>query len=718
MKIKNSFLRTAVSTALALAFLMATLPASLHAATMTNYDSIVALATNATKTYTFTDPNSVQSVVVAVTMTAYSPTITPTSLQSLDGDTRVGGNNQNGFINGSGVNFSASLVSSSSGVAASSIKFAITALGIRPSDGSGTVNWTSAAGTSSVFLGNGNEVMQALDTTNAALGYAGQLRFPDGAQMQLTDLAAPGQSIVFTVTFTSTATNDAQTSAWLTAYSGQYARITTNTTTRNAGTSVTTWTNNNSAETQSLPAYCGVQEIYSSTNWIYFRSTGLGSHTMGPWYNDATRTTLFINWPCNQKVLYRIPRSTTLTAPPAVKTTTAGADAAVGYFVDGVAVFDPTDGFSYSGGSEASPGTGQWHRDAYINEAITFDVGNSHQQNTGTYHNHADPIALRYLLGDNILKTPTNTYVENVTNLNLKHSPVLGWARDGYPIYGPYAYSTATNANSSVRRMVSGFVLRDGNNGTDNLTNTARATLPAWMLRNNGNTAASGPAISSTYPLGRYNQDNAYLGDLVNPNTGQTNKLGVDFDLNEYNVRFCVTPEFPKGTYAYFICITSNGTPTFPYNMPYYFYGNPTGGTVTNIAETVTTNFLGGTNMVSKMSSASYLNGGFVSLKWTGIDGGTYQIEGSTNLTSWTSLAGGLTINTYTTNGPASSYLDNVGALDKRFYRAGRTAIAAFDPVTGTTGSGTAASGISSIAPNSGKRGTNAVANPVVTQIT
>ncbi len=718
MKIKNSFLRTAVSTALALAFLLATLPTSLRAATINNYDSIVSLATNVTKTYTFTDPNSVQSVVIAVTMAAYSPTITPTSLQSLDGDIRVGGNHQNGFINGSGVDFSAALVSSSSGVTARSIKFAITALGIRPSDGSGTVNWISSAGTKSVFLNNGDEVMQVLDATNATLNFSAQLRFPEAAQMQLTDVPAPGQSIVFAVTFTSTATNDVQTTAWLTTYSGQYARITTNTATRNAGTSVTTWTNNNSAETQSLPAYCGVQEIYSSTNWIYFRSTSLGSHTMGPWYNDATRTTLFINWPCNQKVLYRIPRSATLTAPPAVKTTTAGADAAVGYFVDGVAVFDPTDGYSYSGGSEASPGTGQWHRDAYINEAITFDVGNSHQQNTGTYHNHADPIALRYLLGDNILKTSTNTYVENVTNLNLKHSPVLGWARDGYPIYGPYGYSTATNANSSIRRMVSGFVLRDGNNGTDNLTNTARATLPAWMLRNNGNTAASGPAISSTYPLGRYNQDNAYLGDLVNPNSGQTNVLGADFDLNEYNVRFCVTPEFPKGTYAYFICITSNGTPTFPYNLPYYFYGNPTGGTVTNIADAVvTTNFIGGTNVVTKLNSPTYLNGGFVSLKWTCAEGGSYQVEASTNLTSWSSLASGVAVNTYTTNGPASTYLDSVGALDQRFYRVGRTAVAAFDPVTGTPG-GTAAQGISAITPNNGKRGTNSVANAVVTTIT
>ena len=505
---------------------------------------------------------------------------------------------------------------------------------------------------------------------------------------------------------------DPLTNAWFTSYAGKYARLWTNDAARTAGvaTAVTGWTNGNSAETQTLPAYCGVQEIYASTNWLYIRSTGLGSHTMGPWYNDGTRTTLFINWPANQKVLYRFPLAATLANPPATKTTTAGVDAAVGYFVDGVPMFDPTDGWSYSGGSEASPGTGQWKRDAFVNEAITFDAGNSHQQNTGTYHNHANPIALRYLLGDNIVLNATNGYNENVTNLNLKHSPLLGWIRDGYPIYGPYGYSNPTNASSGIRRLVSGYVLRNGFNGTDNLTNTARATLPAWMLRNNGNTAASGPAISSTYPLGRYIQDNAYLGDLTNSLTSQKYVQGVDFDLNEYNVRFCVTPEYPAGTYAYFICITSNGTPTFPYNMSYYFYGNPTGGTVTNITETVTTNFLGNTNLASKLNSPT-ATGGTVKLTWSALEGGTYQVEGSTNLTAWSVVASNLSPNQI-----LGGYT-NVTALDKRFYRVGRTAVATFDPVTGTVG-GTAAQGISTISPTSGNRGTNAVANPVTLTIT
>ena len=35
--------------------------------------------------------------------------------------------------------------------------------------------------------------------------------------------------------------------------------------------------------------------------------------------------------------------------------------------------------------------------------SVTFDPANAHQQNTGTYHYHANPIALRYLLGDQVV---------------------------------------------------------------------------------------------------------------------------------------------------------------------------------------------------------------------------------------------------------------------------------------------------------------------------
>src|SRR6185436_3238588 len=105
-----------------------------------------------------------------------------------------------------------------------------------------------------------------------------------------------------------------------------------------------------------------------------------------------------------------------------------------------------------------------------------------------------------------------------------KHSPIVAWVRDGLPLYGPYGYSNATNPASGVRRMVSGFVLRNGQNGTQNLAVTGRTNLPPWAVRlyNVAANQVIGPNVSATYPLGRYMEDEDYLGDL-----GFTK--GVDF---------------------------------------------------------------------------------------------------------------------------------------------------------------------------------------------
>jgi hypothetical protein len=84
--------------------------------------------------------------------------------------------------------------------------------------------------------------------------------------------------------------------------------------------------------------------------------------------------------------------------------------------------------------------------------------------------------------------TNTYTYTEiDPTGVvtPLHHSPIIGWCYDGYPIYGPYGYSSANNPTSSVTRMRSGFVLRNATNaatyGTANLSITGRVTLPRWL---------------------------------------------------------------------------------------------------------------------------------------------------------------------------------------------------------------------------------------------
>ena len=472
-------------------------------------------------------------------------------------------------------------------------------------------------------------------------------------------------------------TADPRTNSWFTTYAGKYARSYTNAAAQTSGNAATTWSNG--TQTQASPAYCGVQEVYSSSNWVYFRTTGLASHTMGAWSAG------FPNLPANQKVLYRIPRPNVITIPAAKSQTSLGA---IGYFVDGVAMFDSRDGYVWTGSGESGSGTGYWNRDAYVNESATFDPAYAHQENTGTYHYHANPIALRYLMGDHVTyNAAAKTYAE-ATNAVTKHSPLLGWVRDGYPVYGPYGYSVSNNAASGLRRMVSGYVFRNGQFGTDNLTNTLRTNLPAWAQRLY-NTNSAGPTDTSTYPVGRYMEDKAYLGDLTNAATGQKYVMGTNtFDLDENNGRWCVTPEFPGGTYAYFVNMSSNGTPVFPYNIGRAFYGYPTGAVVTAISEAVMTNYLGGPEATPSLNAPTVKNSA-VTLTWSATEGGIYLVQSTTNFSTWATNATAVA-----TVLNSASYTNN-SADNARFYRVAQTALAAYD----SAGSGGYTPTISTFAP-------------------
>jgi hypothetical protein len=488
--------------------------------------------------------------------------------------------------------------------------------------------------------------------------------------------------LAFSICAAQAQTVDPRTNSWFTQYSGKYGRIYTNAAAQSAGNSATTWSNG--TQTQSLPAYCGVQEYYSSSNWVYIRSTGLGSHIMGPWSAG------FPNLPVNTHTFFRIPRMTN--APPAKTQTGLGA---IGYFVDGVAMFNSWDAFTWNGSADAANTTGYWNRDAYVNEGATFDPAYAHQPQDGTYHYHAAPIALRYLLGDHVdYNATTKTYSE-LTNPVTRHSPILGWVKDGYPVYGPYGYSNPTNPASGIRRMISGYQLRNGQNGSNNLTLTGRTTIPAWEMRLTGETndAQAGPAVSTSYPLGRYMQDNVYLGDL-----GKTQ--GVDFDLDEYNGRICYTPEFPTGIYAYFVSISSNGTPTFPYNIGGGFYGNPTGGSVTSLSEAVVTNYICGPNSATTVGKPSVAGNGMVTLMWSSVEGGTYEVLSSSNLSAWAMKATNLASQGITTQ--VSTNKDG----SSEFYRVARTALASCDLVTSSGTTSATGGGILSVSPNSAGRGT------------
>ena len=115
-----------------------------------------------------------------------------------------------------------------------------------------------------------------------------------------------------------------------------------------------------------------------------------------------------------------------------------------------------------------------------------------------------------------------------------QHSPILGFAYDGNPIYGPYGYTTRTGG--AVTQMKSGYSLN----------------------------IKSGRPPLSKFPEG------FFVNDYTHTNVTDSTIL------DENNGRFGVTPEYPNGTYAYFMTVNNLQTedsgifekykkPVFPY---------------------------------------------------------------------------------------------------------------------------------------------------------
>jgi hypothetical protein len=126
------------------------------------------------------------------------------------------------------------------------------------------------------------------------------------------------------------------------------------------------------------------------------------------------------------------------------------------------------------------------------------------------------------------------------------HSPIIGYAFDGFPIYGAYAYENS-DGTGVIKRMETSYKLREI---------VQRNSLPDGTILNPNQ---YGPIVSSQNPLGNYLEDYEY-------NEGYG-------DLNEFNGRFCITPEYTEGTFAYFITISESGTPEYPYVIGPSYYG-------------------------------------------------------------------------------------------------------------------------------------------------
>jgi len=154
-----------------------------------------------------------------------------------------------------------------------------------------------------------------------------------------------------------------------------------------------------------------------------------------------------------------------------------------------------------------------WRMEAIVDGRGTLgiDDSNAHVQPTGAYHYHGIPNGLIDQLGSE------------------GRMKLLGWAADGFPIYGPWAYEDPSDPASKVVEMKPSYTLKEGQ-------------------RPGGSQGPGG------------NYDGTYTADFEYVEGSGT--------LDEANGREGVTPEYPHGTYYYAL------TETFPY-VPRKFRGTP-----------------------------------------------------------------------------------------------------------------------------------------------
>jgi hypothetical protein len=298
-----------------------------------------------------------------------------------------------------------------------------------------------------------------------------------------------------------------------------------------------------------------VQSVQYNSTHSYISATGIPSYVTGPFLdgNPSVATA--------QNSIFKVPLNPVQNTGTLVETTPGN----IGVFINGVALFDWRDGVAWNNstgalcggpGNPACPGgpgaTMDWNRDAIPAEMGGFDCSKGHPA-MGNYHHHQNPSAFKLDLV--VLSNICNTYdadglyaIDSTT-----HSPLIGFAYDGFPIYGAYAYAN-TNGTGAITRMRSSYEL------------------------SGASTRLNGPNVNATYFDGYFKEDYVFVS-----HPGQSDYL------DEHNGRFCVTPEYPAGTYAYFTTVDENWNSAYPYVVGPTFYGTIVVSTVTSIPGGTTT---------------------------------------------------------------------------------------------------------------------------------
>jgi YHYH protein len=270
------------------------------------------------------------------------------------------------------------------------------------------------------------------------------------------------------------------------------------------------------------------QQVEYSATSAYVRTRGIPAYPVGP-YLDRNP-----NQAGDQNAIFKFPLNPVVNS--GTKTATTGGN--IGVFINGVALFDYRDGVAWNATTNAlcgGPGNTMclggmgavqaWNRDAILAERAGFDCAKGHPAGTN-YHHHQNPSAFKLDL--TVLSTVCNLYDSDglyVINPSV-HSPLLGFAYDGFPIYGAYGYAN-TDGTGGITRIKSSYQLR---------TTRGAGTVPSTI----------------TFPLGYFREDYEFIA-----------RTGQDY-LDVHNGRFCKTPEYPNGIYCYFATVDANHNSAYP----------------------------------------------------------------------------------------------------------------------------------------------------------
>ena len=277
---------------------------------------------------------------------------------------------------------------------------------------------------------------------------------------------------------------------------------------------------------------CDVQLVQYSADNVYIHATGIPRYATAPFPDgNPSQATA-------QDYLFQIPRNPQ-EGPTGGTATGLGH---IGVLINGVVIFNAQDAFSYNN-------QGFWHQNGGFFENDGFDCAKGHPA-MGQYHHHQVPTRF----DDSF--APTSDVCDGFPSEALflidpaSHSPLIGYAFDGYPIYGPYGFAEA-DGSGGVVRIETSWQLRDI---------TVRHTLPdGTELAPNQYGPDVGELVTPAIPpgaqpveavLGAYIEDHEYV-----EGSGH---------LDEFNGRFAVTPEYPEGTYAYYATVDADHNGSIP----------------------------------------------------------------------------------------------------------------------------------------------------------